>query len=423
MASMWTLIIKNAGTLQLIEDLGITIPATSQITLSNQFEYQQIASSDDLRTLVNNGTLVVNDGVSDLTAAKGVLFLTLYNAKEVEDKFYPKTNLQTSGEASVHWDNITNAPAFGDASWLAPVAARITQISASAPSGPVSGDFYIDSDDDHLYKYNGSSWDDLGVPATGLRVINLDSTAEIIFEWSGSSWDSITAPTDSMCVLVDDDGDGKQAQYIYEITISSWIKMADIDYGEPNTLDSAYDEGGSGVGRTITVDTGAVKLDATSGTYAPIELTQQAALPTSGLAAGQLAVKDGILCCYDGTRSKWLSVQRIYLVFGRKGPTASQYLAFAAGSLPSNNSGYRIPRNATVVSMTGQLDAIGTADMRLRSNDNAANIASLAVTAVIGAHTNTLNVDISAGDFLQMYSDNATAVQDPMVVVEIAYRP
>jgi len=118
-----------------------------------------------------------------------------------------------------------------------------------------------------------------------------------------------------------------------------------------------------------------------------------------------------------------LSVQRIYLTFGRKGNTSNQFLSFGGGKMPSNNSGFRIPRNATVVSMSGQLDSSGTSDMRLRSNDNAANIATLAIAAALGAQDNTLNVDISAGDFMQMYSDNATGVEDPMIIVEIAYRP
>jgi hypothetical protein len=423
MASMWTLIIKNAGVAQMIEDLGISIPAASQITLSDQFEYEEIASSDDLRNLVNNATLVVNDGTSDLSSANGVLYLTLYNAKETEDKFYTKTALQTSTGAAVHWDNITNAPAFGSTFWLSPVKAMVSIISDTAPSTPATGDFFIDTTDDHLYKYDGATWVDTGAPTTGLRVINLADSAELIYEWSGSAWEAQAVPVDNNALLVDDAGDSKQAQFVYEDSTTNWIKMADIDYGEPNDLDGAYDQGGAGAGRIITVDTGAVKLDATSSTYAPIELTQQTALPTTGLAAGQLAVKDGILCCYDGTRSKWLSVQRVFLAFGRKGLTSNQYLSFAAGSLPSNNSGYRIPRNATVVSISGQLDASGTAAMRLRSNDNLSNIASLSITAALGNQDNTLNVDISATDFLQMYSDNATAVSDPIVIVEIAYRP
>ena len=421
--AMWTLIVKNNGGSPItIEDLGITVPATSQITFSDQFEYEEIASSDDLRDEVNSGNLVVNDGSSDLSSANGVLYLTLYNAKETAEDFYTQTSLQTSGQSSVHWDNITNAPAFGSVTWLDPVLARATTISASAPGGASTGDFYIDSDDWHLYKYNGATWDDQGAPSAGERAIVLDSTADMIYEWSGSSWDAQADNENGDAVMVNDDGDGKQAQYVYNESTLSWIKIADVDYGEPNDLDGAYDQGGAGAGRTINADSGAVKIDVGAATNAPIEITEKASLPTTGLAAGQLAVKGGLLFVYDSTRSKWLSVERMYLVFGRKGQTSNQYLPFGGGNLPSNNSGLRIPRDACVVAMSGQLDASGTANMRLRSNDSASNIATLAISAAVGAHDTTLNVNITAGDFLQMYSDNASAVEDPMVIVEIAYR-
>jgi len=312
MAAMWTLIIKNnsAVTAQEIEDLGITIETSSQITMSDQFEYQEIASSDDLRDLVQNGDLVVNDGSSDLSAADGVLYLTLYNAKETADNFYTKTNIQTSGEATIHWDNITNAPSFGSTSWIDPVLARVEEMSAAGPGVPVNGMFYLDTDDDHLYKRVSGVWVDQGAPVAGDRFINLDSTSEVIYEYSGSAWEAGTDPVDNTGVLVGDDGDGKQAQYVYEASTLSWVKIADIDYGEPNDLDSAYDQGGAGAGRTINADSGAVIIDSGVATNAPLQLTEKASLPTTGLAAGQMAVKGGILCIYDATRSKWISVTK-----------------------------------------------------------------------------------------------------------------
>jgi hypothetical protein len=424
MASMWTLIIKNnsAITPREIEDLGITIGISSQVTMSDQFEYQELASSDDLRDHVTNSNLVVNDGTSDLDAATGVLYLTLYNAKETEEDFYTRTKLGTSGQSSVHWDNITNTPAFGTTTWLDPVICRSLTMTATGPAAS-EGDFFIDTDDDHLYKYISSSWVDQGAPSTGDRTIVLDSTAEMIYEWGGSTWDVQDDNGDLDAVLLLDDGDSKQAQYVYEIGSLSWIKIADIDYGEPNTLDGAYDQGGAGAGRTIDADSGAVKLDVGVSTNAPIELTQKASLPTTSLAAGQLAVKDGILCVYDGTRSKWLSVQRVFLTFGRKGVTRNQYLSYAVGTLASAVSGYLMGRNATVVSITGQLGGSGTIDFRLRSNDSVSNVATLSLTATDGDYDNALNVDLTQGDYLQMFADNATTVGDPVVIVEIAFRP
>ncbi len=421
--AMWTCIIKNSsGSDRTIEDLGITITDASQVTMSNLFTYDELSGSDDLRDHVNNSNLVVNDGSSDLSAANGVLYLTLYNVQESRTDYYTKTQQQTPGQASIDWQNIANAPSFGSTHWLDPVIAKSVQFSSSPPGGPSIGDFYIDTDDDHLYKYSGT-WDDQGAPTAGDRVIALDSTSEAIYEWSGSSWDSQGDPAEGNAVLVQDDGDSKQAQYVYDESLLTWTKIADVDFGSPNDLDGAYDEGGAGVGRVINADSGAVKIDTGAATNAPLELTQQAALPTTGLAAGQLAVKGGILCVYDGTRSKWLSAQRQYLIFGRKGNTSNQYLNFCAGSLTSNNSGFMIPRDATIVAMSGQLDASGTVSFRARKNDNAANIETLTITAATQNKDITLNTDISADDFIQLYSDNASTIADPIVIIEIAYRP
>jgi len=424
MTEMWTVIVKNLSSDYTIEDLGITVDATSSISFHTQFSYDEITNSDDLRDAVQNGDLVINDGSNDLSTADGVYYLSLENLKHLKENHYNKTELQTSGQSAVHWDNVTNAPSFGSVSWLEPVRARILGFYSTAPSG-VEGDFYVDTDDDSLYRYTSSSWVDQGVSA-GDRVIALDSTSENIYEYTGSAWDIQTLPSDNDAVIVDDDGDFQPAMYVYDTSIGSfggWIKIADADIlTKGNTLDQAYDQGGAGAGRIVTADTGAVKLDASSGTNAPIELTELSSLPTTGLGAGQVAIKGGILYVYDSARSKWLSTQRTTLVFGRKGSSKNQFLNFGAGTLPSNNSGYRIARNATIVSITGQLDGAGNCDIRLRKNDAAANIASLNISAAIGNQDTTININLNAGEYLQSYLDAAASVEDPMVVVELAWR-
>ena len=126
MAVMWTVIIKNSGGAPVeIADLGISIPASSQITMSDQFSFEEIAGSDDLRDLVTAGTLVLNDGSSDLSSANGTLYLTLDQRKYLADTHYTKTELNSSGSGgAVHWDNVTNAPSFGSPKWVDPVLYR-----------------------------------------------------------------------------------------------------------------------------------------------------------------------------------------------------------------------------------------------------------------------------------------------------------
>lgn len=57
-----------------IDDIGITIPANTTWTAPIG-EYKSLAASNDIETLINAGTLVVNDGLDDLKAAAGIQFL------------------------------------------------------------------------------------------------------------------------------------------------------------------------------------------------------------------------------------------------------------------------------------------------------------------------------------------------------------
>jgi hypothetical protein len=302
---MWALIIKNnTGSSIIVEDLGIPVPSAGQIDFSTQFTYDEIAGSDDLRTEVVAGNLVVNDGTSDLSSSEGEKYLKLYNIAAAEDNFYTQTQLSSGGESQVHWENITDVP---------------------------------DSVEDR------------------------------------------------------------------------------------NTLDEAYDEGGPGAGRTIVTDSGSLQLSAAGG-YAPLELTDLPSPPSSGLGGGQIASIGGLLYSYDATRSKWLSIQRQTLVFGRKGGSKDQFLNFAAGTLPSNNSGFRVMRNATIVGLAGQLNATGTCDLMVRKNDLTANITTLNVSAALGAVDVTINTDLNAGDYLQSFLEATVKVTDPILIVEIAWR-
>ncbi len=125
---------------------------------------------------------------------------------------------------------------------------------------------------------------------------------------------------------------------------------------------------------------------------------------------------------YDSTRSAWLSIQRLNCSFGRLGATKDQYINFGGGMMPSNNSGMRMIRDATLTGISVQLDSSGTCNVYIRKNDSATNIATLAVSAATGAKNAALDVDVSADDFLQCYVEATTAINDPMVILEYSYR-
>jgi hypothetical protein len=480
MAVMWDVIINNnSGSIVTVEDLGIELSNGDTVNFSSQFDFEEIAGSDDLRALVSSADLRVQDPF-DLpnycTPANGVLFLRLDHLYNLKKNHYTIDDLETANSGvAIDWTNITNAPSFGSVQWGSPIIARVTAIGSGKPAAPAVDDMCVDTDDspDKLYKYDGTSWVDFGIIPNGGRVIDLSSATENIksFATTGEAWTDTGEAADNTAVMVNDDGDGNPAQYIYETTADEWMKIADVDFashfdggdskhdaseidvegtytnipGTPDdletalsaidtklgtisssvdntTLDGAYDKGGAGAGRLINATDGTVKIDRGAATSGSFEIVPKSNLPTTGLSDGQIDIKDGILCIYDATRSKWLSVQRQFIVFGRKGTTKNQYLGFFGSRLVSNSSGLRLARAATIVSVAGQFKEAGTATFNLRRNDVATNVDSLTVSAAVGNEDISKNTDLNGGDYIQCQLGATVAVEDPMVVIEIAWR-
>jgi len=55
--------------------LGQTVPVSGQITLSDYASFYEISADGTLHTQVTGGFIVINDGTSDLSAARGVAYL------------------------------------------------------------------------------------------------------------------------------------------------------------------------------------------------------------------------------------------------------------------------------------------------------------------------------------------------------------
>lgn len=73
---MATLILKNtSGSDIIVQDVGAVISALGQDTYQSLVLIRGLASSQQVRQLVQAGTLVVNDGTSDLSVADGIGYL------------------------------------------------------------------------------------------------------------------------------------------------------------------------------------------------------------------------------------------------------------------------------------------------------------------------------------------------------------
>jgi hypothetical protein len=130
---------------------------------------------------------------------------------------------------------------------------------------------------------------------------------------------------------------------------------------------------------------------------------------------------NGITYCYD-IRNKWLSIDRNMFSFGRAGLSNNQYLNFYVGSLPSNNSGLRMVRNATIISLSGQIREIGTCTFHIRKNNLNTDISYLDILIDYGRGL-SVDIDVNEGDILQCYFDSAFSnIKDPMLLIEVAWR-
>jgi hypothetical protein len=153
----------------------------------------------------------------------------------------------------------------------------------------------------------------------------------------------------------------------------------------------------------------------------PLRIRPNTTTP-AGTASGEFHVAaDGLLYAFDGTRGKWLSVDRNMIGWGRNSQnTTNEYLRQFNGA-QSNLNGWRMIRDGTITAITVQSNANQTYAVQIRKNDSATVISSLAVSNAQGNHNTTINIDFNEGDFLQCYL-NGTSIDYPQVLIEIAWK-
>ena len=101
---------------------------------------------------------------------------------------------------------------------------------------------------------------------------------------------------------------------------------------------------------------------------------------------------------YDGSRSKWLSVETFMLTFGRNGTTASaSYFRGVDSLVYSSTRGHRANNNGTVVALQYTRSDSDSVPLEVTADGN--TVASVTSAAVAGG-SNTLNGNFSAGAVL-----------------------
>jgi len=149
------------------------------------------------------------------------------------------------------------------------------------------------------------------------------------------------------------------------------------------------------------------------------EILLDAADPT----ISELKVDEGRLWVYDEVRDKWLSPDRLFAIAGRDGRAKNLYLRLIDDH-PSNLTGYRMLRKATIVAIAAQTRNNETWTLQIRKNGDPTNLYSLPISSVSGAHNTVVDVDVDEGDQVQMFAEttNFLGIKDPFVMIEIAWR-
>ncbi len=314
-----------------------------------------------------------------------------------QSQIFTKTELGASGSSSVHWDNITNTPSFASVSWLEFVLCRVEEQSASGPGVPVDGMYYLDTDDDHLYKRVTGSWVDQGASSANDRFI--DKSDEEVYEWSGSAWVVVAGPAEGDARIVKDDGDGGAAQYVFDG--SNWIKFADVDWGDHGSLSGLTDDDHSQYHNDTRGDARYYQQSEFYGT------SQGSQTPILTDSTGKIDVS---FLPPSGETNVMVAD------FGRdRNNQDSQWLRNSIGSA-SNISGPRMPANATILGMSVQTRNSAVATFYIRKNGAAANLGNVALSSVSGNQTYALNISLSAGEFISLYMDVTSGNVDHPIV-------
>lgn len=125
---------------------------------------------------------------------------------------------------------------------------------------------------------------------------------------------------------------------------------------------------------------------------------------------------------YDNSRSRWLSTVRNFLDFSisHTGLDADMYMRF--GDVVTSINGYLVKRNATITCITARCGNVANVTFSVRKNGGSPAV-SMSLVGEVYKISDNVNVDLDAGDWLQVLMQVDSGVVDyPIVSLEIAWR-
>jgi len=320
-----------------------------------------------------------------------------FTEAEIVAGYYTKTNLQTAGEASVAWANLSGVP---------------TEFTPT--SHDHDGRYYTEAESDARFapldhNHDSRYYDKAYIDSTHYTKIESDARYVLsshnhnnLYYTESEIDDKLSQITIAVVAANDPETDITASELETLTNGSNADGLHTHDFsggGGASTLDEAY--GDWGAGRSITVDHGPVTLNAKDG-FAPIKLTPINYTPNQWLGGGEMCVRDGDLYIYDATRGKWLSSDASSVTISGNSSTTSGYL-YIDNTIMNSTTGICMPFNATITGLTvsnSNSGAYGSMDIRCWGS----TIAEVSFSGYSTARNN-LNINVSEEDVIQIYCD------------------
>lgn len=360
--------------------IGVDNSAFTDITGTN---LQELADSiDDVFSVsdLDRAYTKDTDGILDVDDLGKPLN---FRSNNVNDILISRTDGATSQE-SVLFDVVSDELLLGDLQ-----SGLLNQIDVR-----VRSDLYVDGN----ITFNGTITD------TTVNEVNV-TNANINLR-DGAVTDADASITVSRPVA------GNDASLLWNETTDRW--QAGLD-GVENTI------------ALLEVDeivTGVYELQGGATTEPSVYFTQKTSAPTTNLGVATqipVSIVNNVLSVYDKTRTKWLSVYRDNIVFSGRDNSNNQDEYARVGQFTSNQAGYKILFDATLVGITVQTRSAGTYGVQVRRNGNTSSVYALPVLASDNASDNAVNTDLNAGDEIQVYLDGSS-IDRPLITLILAQR-
>ncbi len=97
------LINDTTSTIEIADLHGVNVSSGESLDIINLYSFERVARSNNLKTYVSNGDIIVNNGSANLSIENGIKHLTINTAYEAYVEVYKESDETVSTTTSTDW--------------------------------------------------------------------------------------------------------------------------------------------------------------------------------------------------------------------------------------------------------------------------------------------------------------------------------